>query len=153
MSEVLFYHLERQTLEQALPLLLEATLKRGWKAVVQTTSSERLNALDSHLWTYKDDAFLPHAAKGDARFVDSAAAQPIWLTAEDEAPNDANVLFLVDGAVRASIDGFQRTVFMFDGRDEESVAKARKHWAGLKGSGHELTYWQQSAEGKWEQKM
>ena len=152
MSEVLFYHLERQTLEQALPLLLEATLKRGWKAVVQTTSAERLSALDSHLWTYKDDAFLPHAAKGDARFADTAAAQPIWLTAEDEAPNDANVLFLVDGAARASIDGFQRTVFMFDGRDEDSVSQARASWAGLKDSGHELTYWQQSAEGKWEQK-
>jgi len=152
MSEVLFYHLERQTLEQALPLLLEATLKRGWKAVVQTTSAERLSALDSHLWTYKDDAFLPHAAKGDARFADTAAAQPIWLTAEDEAPNDANVLFLVDGAARAAIDGFERTVFMFDGRDEDNVARARARWSELKEAGHELTYWQQSAEGKWEQK-
>lgn len=152
MSEVLFYHLERQTLEQALPLLLAATLKRGWKAVVQTSSAERLSALDSHLWTYKDDAFLPHAAAGDARFADSADAQPIWLTTEDETPNGADVLFLVDGAARASIDGFTRTVFMFDGRNEDSVAQARQHWAGLKDSDHELTYWQQSAEGKWEQK-
>ena len=152
MSEVLFYHLERQTLEQALPLLLEATLKRGWKAVVQTGSDERAKALDAHLWTYKDDAFLPHGRKGDARFADSASEQPIWLTAEDETPNDANVLFLVDGAERQGIAAFERTVFMFDGRDEESLSRARASWAGLKDSGHELTYWQQSAEGKWEQK-
>jgi DNA polymerase-3 subunit chi len=152
MSEVLFYHLERQTLEQALPLLLEATLKRGWKAVVQTGSAERVAALDTHLWTYKDDAFLPHAAAGDARFTDSAEVQPIWLTAEDETPNEADVLFLVDGATRASIEGFTRTVFVFDGRDEESLTQARAAWAVLKDSGHALTYWQQSAEGKWEQK-
>lgn len=152
MSEVLFYHLERQTLEQALPLLLEATLKRGWKAVVQAGSPERVAALDKHLWTYKDDAFLAHAAAGDARFAAHADAQPIWLTADDETPNDANVLFLVDGAARDAIDAFQRIVFMFDGRDEESLAKARRHWAGLKESGHALTYWQQSPEGKWEQK-
>lgn len=152
MSEVLFYHLERQTLEQALPLLLEATLKRGWKAVVQAGSAERVKALDAHLWTYKDDAFLAHAAKGDARFADSVTAQPIWLTYEDETPNEANVLFLVDGAERTAIDGFQRTVFMFDGRDEESLARARQQWSGLKDSGHALTYWQQSPEGKWEQK-
>ena len=116
MSEVLFYHLERQTLEQALPLLLGATLKRGWKAVVQAGSETRMQALDSHLWSYKDDAFLPHAAKGDARFAEHAAEQPIWLT------------------------------------DEENVTRARARWAELKDAGHELTYWQQSAEGKWEQK-
>ena len=81
MSEVLFYHLERQTLEQALPLLLEATLKRGWRAVVHAGSQERVAALDAHLWTYKNEAFLPHAAKGDARFAEHAASQPIWLTA------------------------------------------------------------------------
>ena len=34
-SEILFYHLERQSLEEALPKLLEASLKLGWRAVVQ----------------------------------------------------------------------------------------------------------------------
>lgn len=152
MSEVLFYHLERQTLEQALPLLLSATLKRGWKAVVQAGSETRMQALDSHLWTYQDETFLPHAAKGDARFADHADAQPIWLTDEDETPNGANVLFLVDGAERDAIDGFERCVFMFDGRDEENVTRARARWSELKDAGYELTYWQQSTEGKWEQK-
>lgn len=152
MSEVLFYHLEQQTLEQVLPILLTQSLKRGWRAVVQAGSRERVSALDAHLWTFTDDAFLPHAAKGDARFEAHMADQPIWLTDEDETPNGANVLFLVDGAERAAIDGFERTVFMFDGRDEESLAHARSRWAGLKDSGHELTYWQQSPEGKWEQK-
>ena len=152
MSEVLFYHLEQQTLEQALPLLLDATMKRGWKAVVQAGSAERVAALDSHLWTFRDDAFLPHAAKGDARFDEHVGSQPIWLTDEDETPNSANVLFLVDGAERAAIDGFERTVFMFDGRDEDNVARARARWSELKEAGHELTYWQQSSDGKWEQK-
>ena len=152
MSEVLFYHLERQTLEQALPLLLEATLKRGWKAVVQAGSPERVEALDAHLWTYKNEAFLPHAAKGDARFAEHAASQLIWLTDTHDTPNGANVLFLVDGAERDDLEHFERTVFMFDGRDEDSLAQARKSWAALKAGPHALTYWQQSPEGKWEQK-
>ena len=152
MSEVLFYHLERQTLEQALPLLLEATLKRGWKAVVQTGAEERVAALDTHLWTYKDEAFLPHAAKGDDRFAAHIAAQPIWITDDGDTPNEANVLFLVDGAQRDGLEAFERCVFLFDGRDDESVARARADWAKLKEAGHELTYWQQTAEGAWEQK-
>ncbi len=152
MSDIWFYHLERQTLEQVLPSLLQATLKRGWKAVVQTSSPERVQALDKHLWRWKDNAFLPHAAKGDARFADSAAMQPIWLTDEDETPNNADVLFLVDGAERAAIDAFERCIFLFDGRDDEGVKRARAHWAGFKDSAHALTYWQQTETGAWEQK-
>ena len=38
MTEVRFYHLQRKTLEQALPQLLEKTLERGWRAVVMAGS-------------------------------------------------------------------------------------------------------------------
>ena len=40
-TEVLFYHLEQQTLEKVLPSLVEKTLERGWRAVVQAGSQER----------------------------------------------------------------------------------------------------------------
>ena len=60
MTEVLFYHLQNMPLERVLPPLLEKSLERGWRVVVQTASEERADALDSHLWTYRDDSFLPH---------------------------------------------------------------------------------------------
>src|SRR6185437_12836033 len=68
MTEVLFYHLQTMSLENVLPPLLEKSLERGWRVVVQSTSPERAEALDAHLWTYRDDSFLPHAAwrGGDA---------------------------------------------------------------------------------------
>ena len=68
MTEVLFYHLQDMSLENVLPPLLEKSLERGWRVVVQSTSEERAEALDAHLWTYSDDLFLPHATwrAGDA---------------------------------------------------------------------------------------
>ncbi|MGD9740546.1 MAG: DNA polymerase III subunit chi, partial [Bauldia sp.] len=51
MTEVLFYHLPNQSLEAVLPGLLEKTIERGWKAVVQAGSADRVAALDAHLWT------------------------------------------------------------------------------------------------------
>ena len=54
MTEVLFYHLQDMTLENVLPPLLEKSLERGWRVVVQSTSEERADALDAHLWTYRD---------------------------------------------------------------------------------------------------
>ena len=57
MTEVLFYHLKGQTPEQVLPALLQKSLERGWRVVVQASSDERVEALDAHLWTWRDDCF------------------------------------------------------------------------------------------------
>jgi DNA polymerase III subunit chi len=147
MTEILFYHLERASLESVLPGLLEKTLELGWKAVVRAGSRERVEALDGHLWTYRDDGFLPHGAGK----VDGAR-QPVWLTDSDDIPNSANVLFLVDGAKAeaSSLSGFTRCVTIFDGADADAVCAARAVWASAKGSGHDATYWKQSDSGRWE---
>ena len=34
--EIWFYHLERSTLDQVLPTLLEKTLERGWRALIKS---------------------------------------------------------------------------------------------------------------------
>src|ERR1700751_1009318 len=38
MTEVLFYHLQNMSLESVLPPLLEKSLERGWRVVVELTS-------------------------------------------------------------------------------------------------------------------
>ncbi len=47
MTEVRFYHLIEQRLERVLPQLLELSLQRGWRVVVQASSDERVEALDA----------------------------------------------------------------------------------------------------------
>ncbi|MGE0023252.1 MAG: DNA polymerase III subunit chi [Hyphomicrobium sp.] len=145
-AEVLFYHLERAPLERVLPSLLERTLERGWRAVVQSGSSERLEALDLTLWTYSDESFLPHGAARDG----DAARQPVYLTTGDETPNGAGVRFLVDGAEMTEFSGFVRIVCIFDGRDPEATGKARTQWQAAKTAGCTVTYWRQSDTGRWE---
>jgi DNA polymerase III subunit chi len=148
MTEVLFYHLDRQPLERVLPDLLEKCIERGWRAVVQVGSEERRDALDSHLWTYREEGFLPHGTIKDG----SAEAQPIWLTVGPENPNGASVRFLADGVEMAEIHAYARVVVLFDGNDEEGVQRARASWSAIKSAGHEATYWQLSERGRWEKK-
>jgi DNA polymerase III subunit chi len=147
-TEVLFYHLEQQGLEKVLPNLVEKTLERGWRAVVQAGSPERLAAIDLALWTYKEESFLAHGMAKDGH----AAEQPVYLTTGPETPNGAGVRFLVDGAEMEAFSGFVRIVCLFDGNDSDAVAKARAQWTAAKGAGCPVTYWQQSAAGKWEKK-
>ncbi len=145
-TEVLFYHLERTPLERVLPALLERTLERGWRAVVQSGSAERLEALDLALWTYSDASFLPHGTSRDGDPV----RQPVYLTTGDETPNGAGVRFLVDGAEMSVFTGFVRIVCLFDGRDPEATAKARAQWKAAKAADCAVTYWRQSDSGRWE---
>jgi DNA polymerase-3 subunit chi len=148
MTEVLFYHLTRQPLDKVLPGLLEKTLERGWRAVVQAGSGERVDALDALLWTYADDSFLPHGTARDGM----PDQQPIFLTVKDENPNGATVRFLVDGAEAPDLAGYTRAVYIFDGRDDAALAQARAEWKRIKGAGHAVTYWQQNDNGRWEKK-
>ncbi|MBY0421389.1 MAG: DNA polymerase III subunit chi [Parvularculaceae bacterium] len=151
MTEVLFYHLERSKLEDVLPDLLEKTLDRGWRAVVCTRTNEAAAALDEALWVAREESFLPHAAGGDAAF---AARQPVWITASDDAPNGAQVLFLVEGAARApdALSGFARCVSIFDGADAAATEAARVFWKACKEAGHAVAYWRQTEEGRWEKR-
>jgi DNA polymerase-3 subunit chi len=148
MTETLFYHLERRSLDDVLPGLLEKTLERGWRAVVRADSSERADAIDTLLWTYDDQTFLPHAQMGEG----DAKRQPVLITVEDENPNGANVLFCVGGAAPDwnAVAGLTRVVLMFDGRDGDALARARAAWKDAKAAGHDVTYWKESPGGKFE---
>ncbi|MBB4659443.1 DNA polymerase III subunit chi [Parvularcula dongshanensis] len=145
MTEVLFYHLERSTLAQVLPALLVRTIERGQRALVRCGTPEGLEEIDGHLWTFRDESFLPHGRAGE----DHEAAQPVLLTLGEAAPNEAKVLFLVEGAPVSAeaMASFARAVVMFDA---EGAPDAREAWRAVKGAGLDATYWKQTPQGRWE---
>jgi DNA polymerase III subunit chi len=146
MTEILFYQLQRQPLERVLPTLIEKSLERGWRVVVQA-AEERIEALDAHLWTFRDDSFLPHGTWREA----TVSEQPVVLTVRDDNPNGAAVRFLIDGApVPADATAYQRIVLLFDGEDPDAVAAARARWSEGKAQGFEVTYWQTDEQGRWQ---
>lgn len=148
MAEVLFYHLTESRLEDALPPLLEKSLERGWRVSVHLGSEERRAALDAHLWTFREESFLPHGSDLAAH----ADRQPVLLTLSQEAANGATVRFVADAAELPVLDGVERLVLMFDGHDQEQLEAARAQWKNLKSDGHDLTYWQQTEDRRWQKK-
>ena len=145
MTEVFFYHLERQPLEAVLPQLLEKTLARGWRAVVQVGLPEQVEAISTLLWSYRDDSFLPHGSTADGH----STRQPIWLTAASEGPNSPHVRFFLDGAEPSGLEGLERAIVMFDGSLPDTVAQARDWWRNATAQGHAVSYWRQDEGGRW----
>ncbi|MBY0295887.1 MAG: DNA polymerase III subunit chi [Methylobacterium sp.] len=149
MTEILFYHMQRQPLESVLPSLLEKSLERQWRVTVQATSEERLQALDDHLWTFSDESFLPHGTDRDP----DAGTQPVVLTLRDANPNAATIRFLVDGAPLPEDAGsYARICVLFDGSDQDALLFAREQWRAAKEAGHSVAYWQQDESGRWQKK-
>ncbi|ACI54365.1 DNA polymerase-3 subunit chi [Rhizobium leguminosarum] len=148
MTDVLFYHLTETKLEDALPPLIDKSVERGWRVAVQTREAARRDALDAHLWTFREESFLPHGTDEG----DFAENQPVLLTVTSGNANAATVRFIIDGAEPPPLDAYERVVFMFDGHDQAQLEAARAQWKKLKGEGHNLTYWQQTPEGRWEKK-
>lgn len=149
MTEVLFYHLLRQSLEAALPILVQRSLDRGWHVIVQASSPERLAALDDALWTYSDESFLPHAPDNEA----DGEREAVILTLSDVNSNRAQIRFIVEGApLPQDIATYERLVVLFDGNDDAALSEARAKWSSARAQGHVVTYWQQDDAGRWEKK-
>ena len=150
MTRVDFYHLQQKTLDEVLPKLLQKAYSTGKRIKVKIGTEERVEFINSLLWTYDDESFLPHGSKKDG-FADQ---QPIWLSADIENPNTALFLFLVDGAEEnaETLTQYERVFNIFDGNSAEAVQQARRLWKEYKNSGYEVYYWQQDNAGKWIQK-
>ncbi|MFA5592854.1 MAG: DNA polymerase III subunit chi [Micavibrio sp.] len=149
MSEVRFYHLLTQTLDQALPALVNKALSTGKRIIIKLPDEGQVNYFNNHLWVYNPGSFIPHGAENDGH----AALQPVYLTHRAENPNGADMLILCNHqAVPENIADFPLCCDFLDGGDDDSVLAARTRWKTYKEAGHTVTYWQQTETGGWEQK-
>lgn len=142
-----FYHLEASTLESVLPGLLEKTLEKGWRALVKLPEG-KLAQLDNFLWTFREDAFLPHGREDEPQ----SDLQPILLSSTIESAKGFDAVFLLDGAVIEDMEGVSRAMIMINGRAAEDVQRERGRWKTLKETGASLAYYQQNDRGRWEKK-
>ncbi len=139
-----FYHLEKWTLEKALPLIMEKVYASSAHAVIKVGTQERADYLSTLLWTYDNNSWLPHGTEKDG----NPLSQPIWITYGEDNPNNASILVLLDSEnIDFSATAYERVLIMFDGNSQEALTAARNAWKEAKNSGAEMFYWQQDENG------
>lgn len=149
MTDIRFYHMVQKKLEAALPEIVAKAHSRGHRVLVKTASPARAAAIDTLLWSFDAESFIPHSATPG----DHAAAQPVFITDGDDNPNKAGVLILTDGATMADVSGFEMCCELFDEADRSGVEAARERWKAYKAQGHAMSYFQQDDDGRWVQKQ
>lgn len=148
MTDIRFYHLENEGWDGALPKLMERVISANLKAVIKVKDTEQGKQVDTLLWSYKADSFLPH----DTQDCENPARQPVYITSAQEQPNAAECLVLLDADQYDDISPFKCVLYMFDGRKGDVLSQARLDWKKYKDQGLEMSYWQQNPGGGWEQK-
>ena len=148
-ADVSLYQLTTHPLEKVLPRILEKVYDGGLRALVVTDTVERMQMLNTVLWTYSPGAFLPHGMEGTKLY--DAKDNPVWLTLEPVNKNEASVLVLTGGQTVQDLVGYKRCVDIFDGNDETALAAAQQRLRHYQQKGHPVVYWKQSLNGNWDQ--
>ena len=135
MADIRFYHMEQSTLDQALPSIALKAWQSGKNVLIRVPDKQEASRLNDLLWTFHPNVFLPHGADGDKH----PERQPVFLSANDENVNGAEILILTHGCVMEDVASFAMVCEMLDGRVEPQVKDARSRWKIYKEAGHDLT--------------
>lgn len=136
-----FYQLSRDPVEKVVALLAGKVLDTGARLLIVAAEEEMRDALSRSLWAA--DGFLAHGMAGQPH----AERQPILLSGQCTAPNQATMLLLADGMWREEAAGFDRAMLLFDTHGTEA---ARKLWQELKMRDDiEPRIFKQTAAGGW----
>ena len=146
MPQVDFYHLTRSDMAEALVMLVKKCQLAGKKALIQCPRPAA-EAMDDALWTQDAESWIPHGLDT----ASGAERAQAWIMSEpDGNPIEAEYLFLLHGAERSDMAGFERVFKLFDGRSDAQVAQAREQWqAWRQNETLEMRYFAQDDDGKW----
>jgi DNA polymerase-3 subunit chi len=141
--QVDFYHLTFAPVERVLPRIAERIIEEKGRLLIVSADESLSDRLDTHLWNYRPDSFLPHGRAGKPGEAD----QPVLIAPGCDPINGARNIALADGAWWDEALTFDRA-FLFFGEDR--IGDARDAWRAL-GShdGMERRFWKQDEMGKW----
>ena len=141
MTRVDFYQLSRDPVDVTVAKLASKALQAGERLLVVAENAEARERLGERLWSA--GGFL---ANGPAD-APHAARQPILLSDQCDAPNEARIVMLADGKWREEALGFARVILLFD---ETATEAARDLWRSLDPRGDiDNRIHKQTPEGGW----
>jgi len=145
LSEIFFYKLKNSSSEIFLSNLIEKSIENNWNSVVLLDNIERMEEINDFLWSYKDTSFLPHGSQNDK----NSELHRVYLTCEEENPNDSDVIFSIDGLLIKNINSWQRCIYIFNEQNLKVVDQFHLYKNDIDLSQHSYKSFEQDTYGKW----
>ena len=140
--QVDFYHLTRDPAEKVVPMLAGKCMDASERLLVVSEDEVERDRLSQALWTASPTNFLAHDHGGS----EEETNQPILISSNCDAGNDASFVLIADGKWREEALNFDRAFYLFSGNE---IDAARSAWRALSENDNiEPRYWKQDG-GRW----
>ena len=139
--EINFYQSD-ETLHKIIATICLKLINDDKKIVIYNQSQEIINYLDDSLWQFPKLKFIPHATYQD----NNKEKQPIYITNNQENPNQASHLILINQIADLNfIQNFQKTFYFFNSND---INLAKENWQNWQNNNLKLNYFKKQQD-KW----
>lgn len=113
-------------------------LRKAWRqgmSVVATGDAQQLSRLDTQLWTFEQEEFVPHARlRAGERIAPAMARTPIWLADDPAAVPGPTVLVNLGPGIVAGFARFARVVEIVS-YDPQDAQQGRQRWRQYQAAG------------------
>lgn len=133
-TRVDFYRLSGGDTLQAACLIAGKAYQSGYRVRVFAMEEERLEELDTRLWSFRAAAFVPHARRRDR---DPDLPEPVILADDCASPEGAQVLVCLSPPDPACVPAYPRVAELVP-PDPEGKAAARRRYAAYREAGYQL---------------
>ena len=133
-TRVDFYRLSGEDTLQAACLIADKAYRSGYLVRVYAVGEDRLQELDSRLWSFRAAAFVPHAHRRDR---DPDFPEPVILADDCASPEGAQVLVCLSPPDPDCVSAYPRVAELVP-PDPEAKAAARRRYAAYRAAGDQL---------------
>jgi DNA polymerase-3 subunit chi len=133
--KVVFYDVEPDAWDEWLYKLAAAAWERnGARLMILVDGPERAEVLDAMLWSFREEAFLPHEIVRDAEPLEDSDARVLISWAATN-PYGANLLALDSPTDLDFAATFEVVMDVVDHRSEERLAASRERFKAWRARG------------------
>jgi DNA polymerase-3 subunit chi len=139
-TQVTFYAVRDGGLHAWAAKLVEAAWSKRKRVLVYCSSEAEAKAIDEYLWTFKDDAFIPHGIESPDQPSDNTALA-VLITTTATNTNKASILVQLGHAELEFGGGFENVIELVDREDEQKLTASRDRYRAWKayGKDHDVT--------------
>lgn len=136
LTRVDFYLLENEPLLTPWSVacrLLEKAYHRGHRVFVYCANKQDAEHLDELLWTFKEDAFIPHNLQGEG----PEPPPPVQIGFAEEPKGFSDILLNMNITIPAYYTKFRRIIEIVDTKDD-TKQHSREHYRTYREKGFDL---------------
>jgi len=137
MTKVDFYVLQSDTEEKRLEFacrLLEKAARQGNKILVNTQNAEMSAALDTQLWHFKAESYVPHQCLNSSS---DQADHPVVISHQFDSEHHHDVLINLAESLPDNFPRFKRYAHIVN-QEPKYLEASRQHFAFLKKRGYPI---------------